>query len=125
MKYSTHDYAKALVEAIENPAVKDKNAIEKNFLALVRRNGDEARLMKILTEAARISRGKDGSRQVIVEAARKLSASQEKIVHQFMKPGDIAEYSTNPDLVAGIKITVNDEMQFDGTMKAKLDRMFE
>jgi F0F1-type ATP synthase delta subunit len=125
MKYSTQDYAKALVGAIENPEVKDKSAIEKNFLALVRRNGDEARLMKILTEASRISRGKDGSRQVIVESARKLSTSQEKIIHQFMKPGDIVEYETNPDLVAGIKITVNDEIQFDGTMKAKLDKLFQ
>ena len=27
-------------------------------------------------------------------------------------------------LIAGVRITVNDELQFDGTMKAKLDALF-
>jgi F0F1-type ATP synthase delta subunit len=124
MKYSTQDYAKALVEAIEDPALKNKGAIEKNFLDLVRKNGDEARLTNILAEAARIARGKGGARDVFIQSARSLSKAQEKLVHQFVRPGDVVEYDTDADLIAGIKITVNDEMQFDGTMKSKLDKLF-
>ena len=127
MKYSVHDYAKALDEAIADPKAKH-DAIIKNFLALVRRNNDEGRLKKILAEAARLSRkwpGAQGNmREVIVESARPLRKAQEKMLQQFIKPGDIVRYKVNPELVAGVKIVVNDEMQFDGTMKAKLDKLF-
>lgn len=123
MRYSPHDYAKALVEAIDDPKV-DRAAIHKNFLALVRANGDEAQLGKILDEAARLVRGNGGAREVMIESARPLAKAQEKMVHQLLKPGDVVAYKVDPDLIAGIKVTVNDEMQFDGTMKAKLDDLF-
>jgi len=123
MKYSVQNYAKALVEAIEAPKA-NHAAVEKNFLALVRKNGDETRLKKILEEAARLSRGKGAGRDVVISSARPLAKAQEKLLQQFVKPGDTVTYATNPELVAGIKIVVNDEMQFDGTMKGKLDRLF-
>jgi F0F1-type ATP synthase delta subunit len=123
MKYSIHDYAKAFIEAIEDPKA-DQKAIEKNFLTLVRRNGDEMKLKQILNEAARLVRGKDGFREVTIESARPLMKSQEKMVGAFLKPGDIVSYEIDPNLVAGIKIVVNDEMEFDGSMKGKLDMLF-
>lgn len=123
MKYSVHDYAKALDQAISDPKG-DADAIGKRFLALVRQNGDGAKLEKILEAAARLSRGKGEVRQVIIESARKLSKPQEAVVKRFIKSGDVIEYAEDPDLVAGIKVVVNDEMQFDGTMKAKLDALF-
>jgi F0F1-type ATP synthase delta subunit len=132
MKYSVHDYAKALDEAMADPATvkTGKAAIAKNFLELIRHNGDEARLKKILDEAARLSRKRDVAggasfRDVLIESARPLEKSQEKMLHSFIKPSDVVEYATNPDLIAGVRITVNDEMEFDGTMKAKLDSLFE
>ena len=142
MKYSIHDYARALALAIEaagtgtgvkgtkgaqsaqEKSTHKKSAIERNFLALVRKNGDEVRLLKIVDEAARLLRSKGGERDVRIESARALSASQEKIVHRLVKAGDSVRYATNPDLIAGVKVTVNDEIQFDGTMKAKLDTLF-
>jgi F0F1-type ATP synthase delta subunit len=123
MKYSTHDYAKALVEAIDDPKA-DHAAVGKHFLALVRKNSDEARLKKILDEASRLVRGKGGSREVVVECARPLAKSQEKMIAPFLKPGDTVSYAMNPNLVAGIKIMVNDEMEFDGSLKGKLDALF-
>lgn len=122
MKYSVHTYAKALVEAIEDPKVKD-DAIEKNFLAVVRKYGDESHFRQILEEASRLARGKSGIRKVTVESARSLSDSQKKILAQFMKPQDEVEERIDPELVAGIKITVNDELQFDGSLKTKLNKV--
>ena len=123
MKYSIQNYAKALVETIEDPKA-NQNVIAKNFLALVRKNGDEGRAKKILEEASRLSRGKSGGREVVIESARPLGKSQEKLLQQFVKPGDTLKYTIDPDLVAGVKIIVNDDMQFDGTMKGKLDKLF-
>ena len=125
MKYSVQNYAKALVGVIEDTTIKDKSAVAKNFLAVVRKNGDEARLKKILDEAGRLSRGKGGGREVVIESARPLGKSQEKLLHEFVKPGDVVSYGVNPDLVAGVKITVDDAMQFDGSLRSKLDKLFE
>jgi len=132
MRYSTHDYAKALAEVMrENPAAKT-DVVVKNFMALVRKNGDEGRLKNIVAEAARFARRGTSDRselasvirEIRVESARPLSKAQMTMVKNFLKSGDVVEYAVNPDLVAGVKIIVNDEMQFDGTMKAKLEALF-
>ena len=127
MKYSVHDYAKALDAALAEAGTltpAKSETIGKNFLAIVRRNGDEGRLKKILEEAGRLSRGKQGTREITVVSARALAKPQEKLLQQFVKPSDAVRYEIDPDVIAGIKIIVDDEMQFDGTMKAKLDNIF-
>ncbi|HEY5221135.1 MAG TPA: F0F1 ATP synthase subunit delta [Candidatus Paceibacterota bacterium] len=127
MKYAPHVYAKALVEVLSAPegsaGKKTDAAIAKNFLELVRKNGDESHLQKILEEASRFARGKSGVRKVMIESARPLAPSQRKIVERFTKPGDVVEERINPDLIAGIKVILNDEMQFDGSLKNKLNRV--
>jgi F0F1-type ATP synthase delta subunit len=126
MKYSVHTYAQALVEVIDDQSKSKKLAdgvIEKNFLALVRKNGDEGQLAKILDEALRLARGKSGIRQVMIESARALSASQKEELKHFMQPHDVIEERIDPELIAGIKITVNDELQFDGSLKNKLNKV--
>lgn len=128
MKYPAHIYAKALAEVIGDSSKKSDEkedaVIVRNFLALVRRNGDEAHLRKILEEAARFARGKAGIRKVSVESARALSNAQEKQIASFLKAGDVVEHAIDPTLIAGIRIILNDEMQFDGSLRGKLDKVF-
>jgi F0F1-type ATP synthase delta subunit len=126
MKYSAHIYAKALVAVLDDakgPKAGHDAEIAKNFLALVIKNGDEAHLKKILEEASRFARGKSGIRKVTIASARELSPAQNKTVEQFVKPGDVVEQRIDPDLIAGIKIIVNDEMQFDGSLRNKLNKV--
>lgn len=125
MKYSPYWYAKALAAAIAD--VKDKRGqdeIEKNFIALVRKNGDEARLRKIVEIAARLVRGKQGIRKVTIESARTLLPAQEKLLDSFLSPGDVVEREVDEELIAGIRIILNDELQFDGSLRGKLERIF-
>lgn len=125
MKYPPHIYAKALVEVLSAPAGPHKRSdaeVAKNFLALVQRNGDERYLRKILEEASRFARGKSGVRKVTIESARALGPSQKEAVAHFTKPGDVVEERIDPDLIAGIRIILNDELQFDGSLKTKLNR---
>jgi len=124
MKYPAHIYAKALAEAITAPGA-GGDVIAKNFQALLLRNGDEAHARKIVEEAARFVRGKHGIRKVTIESARELGAAQRKIVAALTKPGDVIESRIDPELVAGIRLIVNDELQFDGSLKGKLDKIFE
>ena len=124
MKYSTHMYAKALAEVAAAAKPADHPHIEKNFLALVERNSDGSRLRKILDEAARILGRTGGGRTVVFESARLLTAAQKKDVKMFVKPGDTVEERMNPSLVAGVRVIVNDEEQFDGSFKGKMDALF-
>ena len=98
-------------------------AIAKNFLELVRKNGDEGHMKKILEEASRFARGRSGVRKVTLESARSLKPSQRAALAGFMKHGDVLEERIDPDLIAGIKIVVNDEMQFDGSLRSKLNKL--
>jgi F0F1-type ATP synthase delta subunit len=126
MKYPAHIYAKALVEVLSDgtrATAHDDGSIAKNFLALVRKNGDEGHLRKILEEASRFVRGKSGVRKVTIGSARVLAPSQRKALEYFIKPGDVVVERIDPDLIAGVKITVNDELQFDGSLKNKLNRV--
>jgi F0F1-type ATP synthase delta subunit len=133
MKYSTHLYSKALAEVIAaaKPVAATKPAhevrqtlIAKNFLALVRKNGDEAHLRRILEEAGKLVCAKEGTQKVILETARTLGRAQKESLQSFVKKGDVIEEKINPELVAGVRIIVDDEMQFDGSLRGKLDRLF-
>ena len=123
MKYPAHIYAKALVEVLGDPKAKDDALIAKNFLELVTRNGDAGHLEKILEEASRFARGRSGVRKVTIESARALSAAQMESLKRFMKEGDVVEKRIDSNLIAGIRITLNEELQFDGSLKNKLNRV--
>ena len=125
MKYPASTYAKALVEALTTAkGSEDKRAMADRFVALVRLSDDEAHLPKILDQADRLLRRENGTRRLVVESARALDAKLKQLVASLANQGDAIEEKINPDLIAGIKITANDEMQFDASLKRKLDDVF-
>lgn len=125
MKYSAHTYAKALVEALAAAKGEEgQKMIAERFLALVRKHGDESGLRKILNEADRLMRARNGTRRLVVESARGLDATARSLVAALAAKGDVIEERVDPSLVAGIKITANDELQFDASLRKKLDAVF-
>lgn len=126
MKYSANTYAKALVEALATAKnAEDERAMADRFVALVRLSGDESHLPAILDEADRLRRENNNTRKLVIESARALDEKMKKLVASLAKPGDSIHEKINPSLIAGIKITANDEMQFDASLKRKLDNVFE
>jgi len=124
MKYPSHIYAHALAEVVADPKARNSDEIVARFIAIVQRNGDMPHLRKIVEEAARFARGKGGIRKVTIESARMLTAKQEKEVAHFLTAGDVTERKIDPSLIAGIRLIVDDEMQFDGSLRGKLDNVF-
>jgi len=129
MKYPASLYAKVLAAAADSLRSGKDNAREaqivKNFLALVRRNNDDRHLRKILEEAERLTVRKSGMRKVRIESARAPGMAAEKMINGFLRPKDIVDRKIAPELIAGIKIILNGELQFDGSLKGKLDVMFK
>lgn len=124
MKYAPHLYAKALAEVIAAPGA-DARAIVKNFMALLTKNGDEGQARKILEEAARFARGKEWIRKVSLESARPLTLRQKKALAPLLAPTDVVEEEIVPELVAGVRVFVDDGELFDGSLKGKLDMLFK
>jgi F0F1-type ATP synthase delta subunit len=124
MRYSIDQYAKALATAIIEAKPGEESAIQKNFQELLRRNGEDAHAKKILDLAGRLLRAKTGVREVIFESARKLTPAHEKELGKFLKADDQTALRVNPGLIAGVRITIDGEYEFDGSLRGKLDKIF-
>ncbi len=124
MKYPPQIYARAFGGAIsDSSAGKKANVLVKSFLDLIKKNNDQHLLKKIYEQAEKMVREKAGKRKVVIETARPIK-NPNSMVKKISQKGDIVEEKINSDLIAGMKIILNDEMQFDGSMQKKIKRLF-
>jgi F0F1-type ATP synthase delta subunit len=125
MKYKPELYAKAFARAAEGPLspAAEKKLVE-NLIATATKNGDRNALPKILAEAEKLLRRKEGVRKVVIASARPLGKEAKAEVKKLLKKGDVVEEAVDPELQAGITVTVDDELQFDGSLRHKLDKLF-
>ncbi len=121
-KYSVQDYAKAFAAAAKGK--EPQNRLVKNFLEIVIRNGDASKLPKILTAAERLVRQDAGLRKLTIETARPLAPDLRKKLAGLGRKNDVVEEKVVPELVAGVRLTENEERQFDATLARKLQKMF-
>lgn len=125
MKCSPQQYARAFGEvAAKARSPEEKSAFVTNLTNVIRRNRDLPSRKKIIEAIEKFLRKQSGKRTVSVVSARPLTSSQNDIVASFVKQGDFIEYKVRPELVAGLKIIMNDETEFDGSLKRKLDKLF-
>lgn len=124
MKYSPKLYAQAFSELATGPlATTEETRLVKNFLEIVEKNNDVHQLKKIFEETGKLLRMKSGRRKITIESAREINHIGVGLKN-FLKPDDIIEEKTNPELIAGMKIVVNDESQFDGSLSRKMKKLF-
>ncbi len=124
MKHSRKTYAKAFGElAAQSRSRTEEATLVKNFLRTIAKNNDTHQLKKIFEETEKLLRVKSGRRTIVVETARALPGLPGRLKN-FLNKNDLLEEKKNPELIAGIKITVNDEEQFDGTLKRKIEKLF-
>jgi F0F1-type ATP synthase delta subunit len=125
MKYPPSIYAKAFAEAAaeHRGAVEGANLV-KNFLAVIEKNGDVAHLRTIVAQTGKAFRERTGTRNISIETAREGKKSPQELLKHFLKTSDSIEEKINPELIAGIKITVNGTEEFDGSLARKLNTLF-
>jgi len=115
-------FAKALAEIISEGKTTDKIIIN-NFVKLLVSAGYEGKTKEILGLVEDILLQKEGKRKITFETARETTASQKKLLDSFVKKGDIIKEKINPELIAGVKIIINDSQQFDSSMQSKLSKI--
>ena len=117
-------YAKALAEVIaKGKADISKEKIASNFVKLLISAGFEGKSKEILELAETMVLANQGKRKITFETARKSTSSQQKMLEKFVKSGDVVKEKINPELIAGIKIIINDSRQLDGSLQSKLQQI--
>jgi F0F1-type ATP synthase delta subunit len=121
MKYNYKIYARALVSALDEAQdLAQKEKIIKNFLALIQKNKDTRQLKKIIDFASKIIYKKEGRQRIILETARPQN-NLKNLFQKFFNEKDIIEEKINPNILAGIRIVINDEKELDFSFKKRLE----
>ncbi len=124
MKYSSKTYAKALVELIsEKKSPADVKKHLAGFLDFLAKNGDMKKAKEIISLTENLWYKKTGKRKITLETAHKIS--KKNILKDFFQDGDMVAEKVNPELIAGIKVVVNNEKQLDFSLKSKLEQIFQ
>lgn len=122
-KYSPEIYARAVREAIAEAPSGERDKIFKRFVQAVARRGDARKLPAIAKELERSEVRAKGGRMVTIEFARPLGHVMSKF-ENLLKRADHLEVRTNPDLVAGVRITIDEERELDFSLARRLNKMF-
>lgn len=129
MKNNIKNYAEALAEILSGPAFAKASAGEEkkiidNFVKLLVKAGLEKKSKEILSLAEEIILKKKGNKKITLETARKLTVENRALLKKFIKDGDMVKEKINSDLIAGVKVVINNEKQFDNSLKNKLQNIF-
>lgn len=123
MKHSPRDYALALSGSLEKS--KDHKHLISRFIEVVKKNGDHNILLKIFEAFKKITIKKNGGSHVTVEFARTPTESQLSSITKKFSSKDWVETSINPSLIAGVRITFDDEKELDNSLARKIHKLFK
>ncbi|OGZ63909.1 MAG: hypothetical protein A3A98_01315 [Candidatus Staskawiczbacteria bacterium RIFCSPLOWO2_01_FULL_40_39] len=123
MKQKAKNYAAALVDSLATVKPGREKSIVANFLKLLEANGDMKKAKEIIALAEGLFLKKTGNKKIVLETARPLNSRS--VFKKIKKEGDIIEEKINPELIAGIKIIVNNSRQLDFSLRKKLQQIFQ
>ena len=123
MKYAVSQYAEALVESLEGHTDKERKRLVRNFLSLLRTHRASSQLPRILGQAEAYILKKQGLKKVCIESPSPLSRATVHEIKKILGQNIVIEESSNPRLLAGINILVDNETLIDATGKTQLEKM--
>lgn len=114
-------YAQVLAEMALDK--KENKKVAENFLKLLEKEGLQKKAKEIVQLAEDILLQKKGKKKITLETARKVAPAQKKMLEGIADSGDIIKEKISPELIAGVKIIINDSRQFDGSLQKKLQEI--
>ncbi|OGZ33916.1 MAG: hypothetical protein A2174_03470 [Candidatus Portnoybacteria bacterium RBG_13_41_18] len=124
MKYSPKQYTSALLESLKDKTEIRQKEIINNFFKTLSKNNDWSRLGSILKAVEKKYLEDTGLKKVYVETASPISSNLEKEIEKILGNKVYFLTKTNPMLLAGIKILVDDELLIDASARTKIEKMF-
>lgn len=123
MKYTPQQYAVALYAVLKGKSQTGRKEALKRFLLLLQKQRITFKLPQILREVEKQYLKEKGMQKVEVEvAASKKNLKQE--IEKILGSKILFEEKENPELLAGIKILINDEVLVDASAKRGLELLF-
>lgn len=119
-------YARALAElaAEKLPPAEEKKVVER-FMQLLTEKGLAGQAGSIASLAEEYLLESQGHHTVVLETAREMTPAQRKSALRFAGPQDRVQEKVTPELLAGIRITIDGKQQLDYSARRKIDTMFQ
>ena len=125
MRYSSKKYAQALYESTAGQPQKEQEKILAQFLSVLERYHDHSLLPRITEAYEKIRRRREKIVKVEVVTAKKVKNSLlDQIREKFDKKVEFVEKIV-PEVLGGLKLTVNDEYLIDGTFQGRVDKLYK
>jgi len=118
-------FAKAFLAVIGETPEKKQATIVKNLVRSASKYGGEGYLRQISGEVLRLYRKERDIKKIMLYSARPLTKKLRlTLTKPFNKSDEVAE-KIDTELIAGVKIIIDDELSLDNTMKRKLEVLFK
>ena len=124
MRYSPRQYAAALLALLKGRPEAVEQRLQRQFLVLVGQKGDSRRLGLILKEVEKQDLREQGLKKVLVETPDPITPQIKKGIREVLGKDILIQEKINPELIAGIKILINDEILVDASAKTQLRKLF-
>ena len=102
----------------------EQQRLQRQFLVLVGQKGDSRRLGLILKEVEKQDLREQGLKKVLVETPDPITPQIKKGIREVLGKDILIQEKINPELIAGIKILINDEILVDASAKTQLRKLF-
>lgn len=119
---SSFFYAEAFRKALGEGASEEE--LLRNLSGVVLRHGQGAQWPRIAMRVSKELVHHHKGRWITVETARLLTDTQRKKIEEAFSKKDYIEEQIRPDLIAGMRIIIDGEREFDGSLKRKLHNLF-
>ena len=124
MKYRLKQYAEALAAATEGKSEAEQKKIVTRFTELLVRHRMIGKAPMICIAYEKLVLQKKGMRSVRIETATPASEKIKQEIHAMLGKNIHIEAVTNPHLLGGITILVDDEILIDASVKRQFENLF-
>ena len=119
MKYSVNNYVDAFVQTVKTAP----HGAVSGLVKLLKKTGDIKHSKKIIEAVHKKFVNEKSGKWVNVEVARDLALKKETFRHKFSEK-DHLNFNINPELVAGVRITIDGERALNNSLQNKLNKLF-
>lgn len=123
MRYGSAQYAEALQGALKGKKETEQQAIVRRFAAVLARHRMLGKADAILAAYEKLTLRAQGARRVKIESASPASDQLKKDIRKILGAEIYFEEKENADLLAGVKILIDDELLIDASGRRQVDRM--
>ena len=125
MKHTPLQYAEALYAALEGKKPEARGQIIKNFVLTIFRHRAIGKSPAILAAYEKVVLRAQGMRKVRIESPGRVSDQLKKDISDILGAKIHWEEAENPDLLAGVRIVVDDELLIDASGMRQLEMMLK